>query len=553
VRKRGLVAVVLAAACGCQLVAGLTERSAGDSRKSCILGSECATGEECLFRVCSVPCKKDVDCPAGFYCLDTETGSACVSNTQASCAGDGATECPLGTICNDSQCRTSCGDADDCRSDQTCTNDVCIGSDVGPSSGGSTSSGGASSSGGTIQSSGGTESSSGGSSSDGGAGATEAGGSAGSTGNAGNAGSGGTGPTCGALPNDAPSLTTGTWVDLTQTFGKTTNSSLGLGLAMDPCDTKTLYWANSAYVEDNAGVFKTTNAGTTWVQVGSPNLNGVNHIAIDPNDVDHLYATDGTRGDTYGFWVSTDAGETWTQPQGFQDACSDQSLPEGCGMLDVYDMAVNPTDFDHVLLTFGSPWDPSQTSDGAGILESDDGGESWTDRNWPTSTGSDQAINFMYEPTQSIGNSDTWLLGTQSSGIWRTTNGGTQLEQVLEGTDYNIPNAGSSIYYSPNGTLYVGAQPNPIRTTSGGDFWEPVWNQSAHVVFGDGETLYTARAGGSGVVYVSEESDGLDWSAFPSGPTFPNGGLFEMVNDTINGIVYASVREQGVWALKYKP
>ncbi|HEX7670166.1 MAG TPA: hypothetical protein VF395_11305, partial [Polyangiaceae bacterium] len=95
---------------------------------ACTLNSDCANDNVCIFQICSPPCRKDVDCPAGARCLETQTnsGTACVSSSQAKCSGD---ECPKGTVCGGGTCRTACSSTSDCRSDQTCTGTACVGTD----------------------------------------------------------------------------------------------------------------------------------------------------------------------------------------------------------------------------------------------------------------------------------------------------------------------------------------------------------------------------------------------------------------------------------------
>ena len=92
---------------------------------------------------------------------------------------------------------------------------------------------------------------------------------------------------------------------------------------VDPCNPATLYLSI-----DQSGMWKTTDAGATWTRLGSPPampnfttsvsyLDSPIGIRVDPADSKHLYATQGVRGTTLGFWVSEDAGQTWNWPAGF--------------------------------------------------------------------------------------------------------------------------------------------------------------------------------------------------------------------------------------------
>ncbi|HEX5099688.1 MAG TPA: Dickkopf N-terminal cysteine-rich domain-containing protein [Polyangiaceae bacterium] len=138
---RLLALLVLAGLVGCQLVGGITERSAAKPGKSCLHNSDCAPTQACLFQVCAVRCVTDVDCHAGELCLGTEDGAACVTAAQSACSnGD---DCPSGTRCSSGACHTDCmaSGVSACREDQTCTaQGVC--ESMAPPTGGTGGSGG---------------------------------------------------------------------------------------------------------------------------------------------------------------------------------------------------------------------------------------------------------------------------------------------------------------------------------------------------------------------------------------------------------------------------
>lgn len=94
----------------------------------CVLNSDCAPSELCLFRVCSLACKQDKDCEVGARCLNTADAAVCVEAERATCASDDpAAQCPEGLICDANQtCRNDCSS---CHDDQSCVRGVCVGSD----------------------------------------------------------------------------------------------------------------------------------------------------------------------------------------------------------------------------------------------------------------------------------------------------------------------------------------------------------------------------------------------------------------------------------------
>ena len=150
---------------------------------------------------------------------------------------------------------------------------------------------------------------------------------------------------------------------------------------------------------------------------------------IDPKDSQHLYAVDGVRGGTMGFWISKDGGATWSVPSSWGAIGKDFNYG------DLYDIAVEPGDFNHLLVTSHSWWGDKYPT-GSGILESHDGGASWTIHP-PTGTwGSGHSIWFL-------GDSRTWLLGTQDAGFWRTSDSGASWTQVVK--DEGIMHGGGRI------------------------------------------------------------------------------------------------------------
>ena len=102
------------------------------SSASCILNSNCPSGKVCLFQLCSPPCETDVDCStSASRCLHTDDGTACVSETQASCGDAGPVDCPSGTVCSGVACYAKCTDSSSCTDGHACVNGACKGAAIG--------------------------------------------------------------------------------------------------------------------------------------------------------------------------------------------------------------------------------------------------------------------------------------------------------------------------------------------------------------------------------------------------------------------------------------
>ena len=360
-----------------------------------------------------------------------------------------------------------------------------------------------------------------------------------------------------ALPKDAianPALVQGVWKEITPPTVTTgaAETCIGQGIAIDRKAPSTIYWGTTPFTDALGGLFKTTDGGSTWSRIAkvTPAFQGASdhldmplHIEIDPKDSNHLYAGDGVRGGSQGFFVSNDAGATFVQPKGFIDALTQAGIDNR----DIYDVAVDPVDFQHVLLSFHYRWgwDETPWKRNSGVMESKDGGASWIVHPPTPGWGSGHSINFLYAPKLGIGDSKTWLLGTQDNGFWRTSDAGATWKQV---TTTNITHGGGDIYYTAAGVLYAGGT-QTVRSTDNGVTWQPVGPGSTWTVGGDGTTLYSGGGWGSNRPFqVSRETDGITWKDYDTQKI--GDGPYAMTYDSTNGIMYSSSWFSGVWALK---
>src|SRR5277367_535599 len=138
---------------------------------------------------------------------------------------------------------------------------------------------------------------------------------------------------------------------------------------------------------NNGGVWKTTDAGRTWIPIfdGQP-TGSIGALAVAPSNPDIIYVGSGeglrrpdlSTGD--GIYKSTDAGKTW-QHLGLRDG---QQIPA---------LAVDPHDPDKLFAAvLGHPYGPNEER---GIFRSTDGGETWKKVLYidPNTGGSDVKID----------------------------------------------------------------------------------------------------------------------------------------------------------------
>jgi hypothetical protein len=373
---------------------------------------------------------------------------------------------------------------------------------------------------------------------------------------------GGARPAVGGACSSGPA-TSGTWVNITPPAPGIGSANYGTtNLAIDPNNHAILY-----ATVDQQGLWKSTNCGASWALLGTPPAVYVNpgnsyttpyldspiEVQVDPADSTHLVATQGVRGISLGFYVSHDSGNTWVMPVNFYTISSTTTN-------DVTQLAVDPSNWNHMLLTGHSPWSGYSSS---GVLETMDAGMTWT-AHPPVSAWSSNThlVAFLYNPATSQGNSQTWLVGDPTSaGFWKTENSGTSWTQVS--TYLPIHGGGNEVTYASNGTVYTGAAPYPIYSTNNGDSWSQV-NTSGLTSFqyynigDDGSHLYAMPANavmGTAIntyYSVTPESTGATsaWTAYNGGAqTFIN-GPFQMYWDSSNAIMYGAMWGAGIWVLK---
>jgi hypothetical protein len=148
-----------------------------------------------------------------------------------------------------------------------------------------------------------------------------------------------------------------------------------------------------------------------------------------------------------------------------------------------------------------------------------------------------------------VGDSNTWILGTQSETRFRTTDGGVNWTKVNGGG--GIQHGGGTTYYTKAGVLYASGYPTNQKSTDNGATWTNLGVGGATTaIFGDGTHLYTAPMYGPSSYLTSLETDGTTWTAV--NPQQFKMGPFEMAFDAANGILYTASWNDGLWAMKIK-
>ena len=129
--------------------------------------------------------------------------------------------------------------------------------------------------------------------------------------------------------------------------------------------------ARSSYA--GTGVFKSTNSGETWTNMGLGDTHHIGRVLIDPQDpnivyvagIGHNFSTNAERG----LFKTVDGGQTWSKVL---------YLNERVGVIDV---EMDPTDRQTLYAAAWEhdrrPWGHVVAGPGSGLYKSSDGGKSW--------------------------------------------------------------------------------------------------------------------------------------------------------------------------------
>jgi photosystem II stability/assembly factor-like uncharacterized protein len=214
--------------------------------------------------------------------------------------------------------------------------------------------------------------------------------------------------------------------------GFLTSSSVG-AIAVCPSNPDVVYAGTGevdlrGQIMTGDGIYRTTDAGQTWVHVGLTDSQVISKIRIDPGNCDHAYAA--VLGHPFGpntqrgVFQTTDGGQTWQRVLYVDDATGAADLA-----LDPANPQVIYASMWHVSR---SPWNLTSGGPGDGLFKSTDGGATWT--NLSTATG------FSRGPLGKIGIAPSaaqpglvWALVEAkgpAEGLYRSVDGGATWSEV---------------------------------------------------------------------------------------------------------------------------
>ena len=270
-----------------------------------------------------------------------------------------------------------------------------------------------------------------------------------------------------------------TWTPI---FDKQTAYSIG-NVTVDPSNPHRI-WVGTGedvggrHVGFGDGIYRSDDAGKTWVKKGLEESQHISTILVHPDDSNTVWvAVQGplwTKGGERGFFMTTDGGETWEKTLG------------GGEWTGVTDIKMDPRDPD---VLYAATWQHHRTvaaymggGPESGIHKSTDGGRTWSQLKTGLPEGNKGKIGLAI----STQNPDVLYaaieLNRREGGVWRSDNrGGSWVkgaEAVGGGTG---PHYYQEIFASPHqfDRLYL-VGPTVQKSEDGGKTFSPMAHPNQH-------------------------------------------------------------------------
>jgi photosystem II stability/assembly factor-like uncharacterized protein len=296
------------------------------------------------------------------------------------------------------------------------------------------------------------------------------------------------------------------------------------------------------------GMYKSTDAGKTWMHIGLEDSRQIARIVVDPDDPEKVFVA--ALGHAYGpnkergVFRSNDGGKTWKQVL-FKD--------ENTGAID---LAMKPGNsqilYTALLQTRRPPWSiyPPSKGPGTGLYRSKDGGDHWeplTGRGLPSEELGRMGIAFARSNPERV----YMIADAKEGGMYRSDDGGENWTRVSKDAriwgrgwyfcEVSVDSLDPDTVYVPNTSMYRsrdgGKTFTAVKGAPGGDDYHQLWidpDYPQKMILGCDQGVIVTRNGGE------------TWSSWYNQPT---GQFYHVATDNrFPYWVYGAQQDSGAGA-----
>ncbi len=305
--------------------------------------------------------------------------------------------------------------------------------------------------------------------------------------------------------------------------GQFTTAAVG-AIAIADSDPNVIYVGTGessirSNVSHGDGVYKSTDAGKTWANIGLSDTRHISRIKIHPNNPDLVYVSAlghaWGKNDQRGVFRSKDGGATWEKVL---------YKNEGAGAIDLTMDATNPRIlYAAIWQAQRLPWSMESGGPDSGIWKTTDGGDNWTDitRNPGLPTGENIGkIGISVSPANP--NKVYALIEADQNGLYRSDDGGANWEFINDDPSLHTRNWYYTHIYADPGdenTVWVMEQQFLKSIDAGKTFTSiPVPHGDNHDMWVDPKNPDRIIEGNDGGAIVSFNG-AASWSTIMNQPT----------------------------------